>query len=738
MTIKTLLVDDERSLLEQAKIFLERIEEGLEISTAISPDEALKMMDEENFDVIVSDYQMPDMDGIEFLAELREIKERDIPFIMFTGKGREEVAMEALNLGADRYIQKGGDPTSQYGVLAQAIKQEVEHHQTHKALKKSEKRYESITEDVLEYADFGIVILDSDLDVVWINRAIEEYFGIEKEEVIGKDKKTLVEEKISPIFEDPERFKQKVLATYRDNNYVEDFECHVLPDVDLSERWLRHWSKPIKRGLYEGGRIEHYTDITEKKKTKKREELFSSSLEKASLEVYWVTPEGGFVFANQTARDKLGYSEDELKGMHVWDIDPNYPKEKREEFWEELKNKGRQNFVSSHIDHDGEEYPVEITCQYIEDEGEGYEFAFARDITEKEEKENEIKELDRLHNAIIEDSNTWLILTDEEGNVLIWNNAAEEISGYDAEEVEGSDEIWELLYPEEEYRKNILEKSSEIVDGAEVNHFETEIERKDGEKRIISWNSRALKENDGEVIGILGLGRDVTDQKEVKRDLKNERKKYETLFEENPEAVVEVDEEFKVVRVNRRFEDLFGYDQDEIRGEYINDLVVPEDKKEEALELDEKAKEFGYFDHETVRVKNNGESINVAITGRPIEQDDGTHYLAVYRDIRDRKKAEELMSENKEKIENIHRISAELELFETEQEIYDHTVKAAERILDFDICAINVPEGDFFKAISTSSEFPENSSATDKPLPIDDSLAGKTFKEKRSFLIGDK
>jgi len=53
-----------------------------------------------------------------------------------------------------------------------------------------------------------------------------------------------------------------VISTYENNTYIEDFDCHVLPDEEREERWLNHWSKPIERGLYKGGRMEHYTDIT--------------------------------------------------------------------------------------------------------------------------------------------------------------------------------------------------------------------------------------------------------------------------------------------------------------------------------------------------------------------------------------------------------------------------------------------------------------------------------------------
>ncbi|GAH34039.1 unnamed protein product, partial [marine sediment metagenome] len=113
---------------------------------------------------------------------------------------------------------------------------------------------------------------------VWINNAIESYFGLQKEKIIGKDKKQLIRKNIQHIFEDPDEFIRKVFATYDNNTYIENFECHVLPDKKHNERWLEHWSQPIKSGLYTGGRIEYYYDITRYRKakqiTKKSEKRF--------------------------------------------------------------------------------------------------------------------------------------------------------------------------------------------------------------------------------------------------------------------------------------------------------------------------------------------------------------------------------------------------------------------------------------------------------------------------------
>ena len=132
--MRVLLIDDDPDLLQQGKIFLERKRDCLEIETANSGKDGLEKIEEETYDAVVSDHQMPDMTGVELLKKTRN-RGYDIPIILFTGRGREEVAMEALNNGANRYLRKGGDPKSQYGVLAQAIIQEVKYHRLENMVK---------------------------------------------------------------------------------------------------------------------------------------------------------------------------------------------------------------------------------------------------------------------------------------------------------------------------------------------------------------------------------------------------------------------------------------------------------------------------------------------------------------------------------------------------------------------------------------------------------------------------
>lgn len=122
--MKVLIVDDESALLEQAEIFLPRENDSLSVETTTSGEEALQMVRSRNFDAVVSDYLLPDMDGIEILRKLRE-EGSGVPFIMITGRDDPEARETSLENGADRFFEKKGNPKQLYRELAETILQEV-------------------------------------------------------------------------------------------------------------------------------------------------------------------------------------------------------------------------------------------------------------------------------------------------------------------------------------------------------------------------------------------------------------------------------------------------------------------------------------------------------------------------------------------------------------------------------------------------------------------------------------
>jgi PAS domain S-box-containing protein len=191
--IRILYVDDEAELLNLGKDFLEKGGE-FSIDTAASAGEARALLTSGNYDAIISDYQMPGEDGITFLKSVRS-SYTDIPFILFTGRGREEVVIEAINNGVDFYIQKGGDARAQFAELAHKIRHAVTRHKdaarrkiAEDALRESEAKFSRL----FQSSPVIQALIDSaNNSFVDINDAFVRGTGYSREEVIGKSPESL-------------------------------------------------------------------------------------------------------------------------------------------------------------------------------------------------------------------------------------------------------------------------------------------------------------------------------------------------------------------------------------------------------------------------------------------------------------------------------------------------------------------------------------------------------------------
>ena len=179
--IRILFIDDEENIRSLVRHFLE-ISGDLQVDTAPSAEDAIGMMNDTDYDAIVCDYEIPGgMTGIEFLIMLRG-GGSTVPFLIFTGRGQEEVAIRAINYGADFYIQKGDSPRAQFTDLIQKIGQAVQRRRTEKALRESERNLRTFIESLPDL----VLETDSEGNVAAANGAGARIFRLAQDAILKK------------------------------------------------------------------------------------------------------------------------------------------------------------------------------------------------------------------------------------------------------------------------------------------------------------------------------------------------------------------------------------------------------------------------------------------------------------------------------------------------------------------------------------------------------------------------
>ena len=183
LVISILYVDDELQLLEMAKDYLERSGE-FSVATATSVKRAIELLDSNSYDAILSDYQLAGPTGIDLLRHIRKTDPR-IPFLLFTGRGREEVVIEALNCGADFYLHKGTDIVTQFLQLEHEIREAVRRRMAEEAQKRMEAVLH-ITSAAVRSAQNPLLITDLEGNLILVNPAYLNTFSYTVDhEVLG-------------------------------------------------------------------------------------------------------------------------------------------------------------------------------------------------------------------------------------------------------------------------------------------------------------------------------------------------------------------------------------------------------------------------------------------------------------------------------------------------------------------------------------------------------------------------
>ena len=270
---RILIADDEETISRSTSELLRK--EGWDCKAVKNGEEATRLLEEQAFDVLVADYKMPGNEDLELLQA--SVEANGIPTIIITGYPTMNSAIASLKREAFDYLTKPLD--MEY--LIRRIREAAEHHRLKLSLERMGTHYRSFTEDILEKAFFGIILLDSRFRVAWINQAVERFLNVDRKDLNDLDIRHLIAEHIKHRFEHPEGFADRILATYEKNNRTELFEARLKTAPGKPERWLEHQSQPITQGPYAGGRIEFYRDITQRKKAEQAKLRIESKLQES-------------------------------------------------------------------------------------------------------------------------------------------------------------------------------------------------------------------------------------------------------------------------------------------------------------------------------------------------------------------------------------------------------------------------------------------------------------------------
>ncbi|WP_181684694.1 response regulator [Halorhabdus salina] len=211
--VTVLCVDDEPDFLALSETVLQRSAERFEIITETDPTAVLDRLSSNPVDCVVSDYDMPHMDGLELLDAIRA-EHAELPFILFTGKGSEEVASEAIARGVTDYLQKGGG-TERYALLVNRIENAVSQQRRNRELKRYEKLF--------DVAPVGIFRTASDGTVYEVNEAMATLVGYETPSAAVDAYNDLAQE----LYSSPER-RETLIDRLATEGTVTNFEYEAI------------------------------------------------------------------------------------------------------------------------------------------------------------------------------------------------------------------------------------------------------------------------------------------------------------------------------------------------------------------------------------------------------------------------------------------------------------------------------------------------------------------------------
>jgi len=545
--IRVLHVDDEQDQLNFTRAFLVNSDPSLQLESALTPERALARLAEGEYDCIVSDYQMPGFDGIELARRIRETS--DVPIIIYTGQGSEEVAEAAFTVGVDDYLRKELSP-SHYQVLAKRIRTAVEGRRVEAERRESEERYRTLVESTP-----NAISVTVDGEILYVNQKRVELTGhADKSELVGTSglvhvappDRELIEstiqaramgERIPPI--------QEFRLTKTDGSVVVVVDHTTEVDWD-GRRALMHLLQ----------------DVTEQRRME--EELQKSEQEKrlileSSPDAIVVNDDKAFLYLNRVATKMFGFDDPaDLIGRAFADF---FPQEYR---------RASRRYDSQIRRADGSLVDVEFNIETIIYEGNLAILNIIRDITERKRLEDELIMREQRYRTLFELAPDGIMTLDLKGTITSINSAYIRLTGYSRDEIVGKHFTKISTITARDIGKYVKMFASFMMETLPHRTVEFDYRRKDGSIGRGESHAQLVELESGKK-EILAILRDISDRTRIERELREGEARLRSFMDSVTDRIHIYDSELRLLDFNEAASRFAGLTETDL-GKHILEL----------------------------------------------------------------------------------------------------------------------------------------------------------------------
>ena len=534
---------------------------------------------------------------------------------------------------------------------------------------------------IYKEAPVGLCAFDTDLRYIYINAWLAALNGISEEDHLGR----MIGEVLPDLASSIEPQLQKVIGTGQ--SVVEGTAFGSTMARSGDKRHFQHTYQPI---MSSDGSIIGVNcvvlDVTKHKRVEETLSYIQFAIDHAVDPAFFIRRDGRFFYVNEAACRTLGYSREELLSLSVPDITPDYPRGTWADRWREMRDRRNITFEGHHRTKDGSVFPVEVTTNYLEFQGNEYNCAFARDITERKQAEEKLAQHKTLLEMTFRCVPDALVLTNTNREIIMSNVALTRIFGYEIDEVLGKKTV--MFYEnQDEYER---QGRTRFNLRAEAKHapYVVNYRTKNGKVFPGETAGTVITGNNGEVLAFLGVIRDITERRQAEESLRESESRLRAIYEAAHDAILVVDPATVcIVEANTTAARLLGYTKEELLG--LSCEVIHPKEMHQLRAIISKTLSCGgtLSDELTCRAKD-GHRVPVEIAFSNLRYQGQVLVLAMIRDITERRQSERTIKaslyEKDFLVKEIqHRVKNNLQLIDALLELQRGTIADPQAIRAF-------------------------------------------------------